>query len=131
MFILIQVSKILTFAVVILALLAIIAVAYSQILVEKNSYNADIQVSVVKSPVVYDYSCDENDYQIHFVIDNIGSENVRDLSISITNPICVGAVPSLPQTLNSSSTLSFYAQSTRSNGTLTISGNNTFVQIKF
>jgi hypothetical protein len=111
--------------------IAISAFAYNQLIVSRNSYNSEIQYSVSRSPVVYDYSCDEYDYQIHFVIMNSGVKNVLDFSASITNPLCVGGNPILLRTLNASSTLSFYAQSTNPNGTLTISGNNTFVQIKF
>jgi hypothetical protein len=127
----ISLSKILSIAVIILAIAAVSVLGYTQFLAMKNSYNSKIQVSFVKSPVAYDYSCNTNDYQIYFMIDNTGSKNVADLSVSISNPLCVGGIPSLPQTLNASSMLSFYAQSSAENGTLTISGNNTFVEIKF
>lgn len=127
----ISLSKILTIAVIVLAIAAVASLAYIQYAAMKNSYNAKIQVSFVKSPVAYDYSCNTNDYQIYFMIDNTGSKNVADLSVSISNPLCVGAIPSLPKILNVSSTLSFYAQSSAENGTLIISGNNTFVEIKF
>ena len=68
---------------------------------------------------------------MHFVITNTGDENVVNLSASITDPLCVGGFPMLPPTLKASSTISFYVQTTTSNGTLSISGNNTFVQIRF
>jgi hypothetical protein len=130
-----NISKILTIVAIVVAAIAVFAVLYSQILIAKDSYNSQIQVSFSKSPPAYDYSCDESDYQIHFAIKNIGAKDVVGLSISISNPLCVGGVPPLPQTLNASSStgslLSFYAQSTNQNGTLTISGNNTFVQANF
>ena len=124
-------SRILTVTVVVLAIVTVSALAYSQFLTNENSYNSKILVSLIKSPPVYDYSCSESDYQIYFVIRNIGLKNVVGLSISITNGLCVGAIPPLPDTLNSSSTMSFEAQTTTANGTLTIAGNNTFVQVKF
>lgn len=127
----ISLSKILSILVVVLAVAAISVVAYTQLIAIKNSYNTKIDVSFTKSPVAYDYSCGSNDYQIYFVIDNTGSKSVVGLSVSITNPDCDGGVPSLPQILNASSTISFDAQTTTENGTLIISGNNTFVQIKF
>ncbi len=128
---LVPLSKILTIAVIILAVAAVSGIAYTQLLAMKNSYDSKIDVSYTKSPVVFDYGCNTNDYQIYFVIHNIGSKNVVDFSVSISNPLCVGGTPSLPQTLNASTTMSFEAQSTAENGTLTISGNNTFVQMNF
>lgn len=121
----------LSIAVIVLAISAVSAIAYTQFQASRDNYNSKIQYSFIKTPVAYDYSCDENDYQIYFVIDNIGSKNVIDLSVSITNPLCEDAVPPLPASLNASSSLSFYVQSTQQNGTLTLSGNNTFVQISF
>jgi hypothetical protein len=128
---LIPLSKVLSILVVVLAVLAVSVIAYTQILLVRNSYNSKIEVSFSKSPVAYDYSCSSNDYQISFVIKNTGSKSVVGLSVSITNPDCNGGVPSLPPILNASSTISFDAQTTTENGTLSISGNNTFVQIRF
>jgi hypothetical protein len=124
-------SRILTIAVIALAIVAISSLIYSQSLITNNSYNSEIQVSFTKSPVAYDYSCGTNDYQIHFVIRNTGSKNVVGFSVSITSPLCAGSLPSIPDSLNASSTVAFYAQSSSENGTLTISGNNTLVQVNF
>ena len=114
-----------------MAIIAISVFAYSEIQIMKDSYNSKIEVSFSKSPVVYDYSCRANDYEIYFVVSNVGPKKVVDLTFSITNPLCVGSIPALPKTLNASSTMSFYAQTTTENGILTISGNNTFMQVNF
>ncbi|SRR5579875_2814225 len=125
-------SRILTIAVVVLAIVAISGLAYNQYVTLRDSYNSEIKVSYFKSQPAYDYSCGSPDYQIYFTIANTGEKKVVDLSISLSNPLCVGSLPtSLPTALNASSTVSFVAQSTSANGTLTISGNNTFLQVKF
>jgi hypothetical protein len=97
----------------------------------ENSYNNQIQYSFVRYPVSFDYSCQTNDYQIQFIIRNVGAKSVQGLEFSITNPLCVGALPFIPNQLNSSSALNFFVQTTAPNGTMTLSGNNTYVQIKF
>lgn len=127
----VTVSRVLTIAVIVLGVTALFSITYSQILTNQNSYNREISVSFSKSPVTYDYSCETNDYQIYFVLKNLGTKVVTGLSISITNPLCVESTPALRTTFNDSSTLSFYAQTTTENGTLTISGNNTYVLTNF
>ena len=126
-----RLSKILTIAVMVLAIITVLVVSYNLLEASKNSYNSQIESSFSRSPLVYDYSCGENDYQIHFTITNTGVKNVEHLSVTVTNPICVGGNPVVPASLNASSTLNFYVQTTNQNGTLTISGNNTLVQVKF
>jgi hypothetical protein len=121
----------LTILVIVLAAIAVSVLGYGQLLASRNSYNSEVRYSFVRSPVTYDFSCGENDYQIHFVIANTGQKTITNFSASITSPLCVGGIPILPETLNASSTISIYAQSTNANGILTISGNNTFVQVKF
>ncbi len=116
---------------VVLAISAVSVFVYTELQIMKDSYSSKIEVSFTKSPVVFDYSCGTNDYEIYFVVYNVGQKSVVDLSFSITNPLCVGSIPALQKTLNASSTMSFYSQTTSENGTLTISGNNTFVQIDF
>ncbi len=127
----VTISRILTIAVIVLGVVALVSITYSQILASQNSYSREIQVSFSKSSVAYDYSCGATDYQIYFVLKNLGTKVVTGLSISITNPLCVGSIPTLPKTFNASSTLSFYAETTTENGTLTILGNNTYVVINF
>jgi hypothetical protein len=124
-------SRILTIAVVVLGIVTAGAVIYSQYYAAQASYNSEITYSFAKSPESYDYSCDVEEYQIFFTIKNVGQKNVVDLSASITDPDCVGGTPDLPGSLNASSMISFFAQTTSVNGTLTFSGNNTFVAIKF
>jgi hypothetical protein len=127
-----KISKILTLIVIILAIAAVSALVYSQFNTMKDSYNSKIKVTFVKSAAAFDYSCGTSDYQIYLVVDNTGAKNVVDLSVSITNPLCSGGIPGiLPKSLNASSKMSFTAESSTENGTLTISGNNTLVQINF
>jgi hypothetical protein len=125
-------SRALTIGVIALAIIAVSILAYTQFNIITNSYSSKIRVTFVRSPETYDYSCGESDYQLYFVVDNIGSKSVADLSLSITNPLCSGGVPpNLPKILGASSTLSFEAQSSNQNGTLTITGNNTLVEVNF
>ncbi|MDG6997508.1 MAG: hypothetical protein JRN15_00145 [Nitrososphaerota archaeon] len=124
-------SKILTIAVFVLAASTASVVVYNQFQASRNSYNSEIRYSFSRSPFVYDFSCGENDYQIHFVISNAGEKNITNFSVSVTNPLCVGGNPILPHTLKGLSTVSFYIQTTSPNGTLTVSGNNTLVQVRF
>ena len=124
------ISRFLTVLVIVLAVLSVSAVLYSQYFASA-SYNSSIKYAFEKSPLAYDYSCDQNDQQIYFVIKNEGPKLVSDLSFSLSNPLCKGSLPLLPKTLNASSTLDFYAQSATQNGTLTISGNNTFIMVSF
>ena len=124
-------SKVLTITVIALAVVAVSAVAYSQLLAARDSYNSAISVSFHKSPATYDYSCGESDYQVYFTVRTTGPKTVADLSVAVTDPLCVGAVPVLANILNASSEISFYVQSAAENGTLTISGNNTLVLVKF
>lgn len=126
-----RLSKFLTIALVILAIITVSVVSYNLIQSSKNSYNSEIKYSFSRSPLVYDFSCGENDYQIHFTITNIGEKNVEHISVTVTNPICVGGSPVVPASLNASSALDFYVQTTNPNGTLTISGNNTLVRVRF
>jgi hypothetical protein len=124
-------SRVLTIAVIVLAIIALSAFAYATYLTSIYSYNSAIQYSFTKSPSSYDYSCDVNDTQIFFTIKNSGTKNIVGLSLSITNPLCVGSLPVEPSVFNASSSLNFFAQSTSVNGTLTLSGNNTYVPINF
>ena len=127
----VTISRVLTVAVIVFGAAALISITYTQILASQNSYNREIHVSFSKSPAAYDYSCETNDYQIYFVLKNLGTKVITGLSISITNPLCVGSIPELPTTLTASSNMSFEAETTTENGTLTISGNNTYVLINF
>lgn len=127
----ISLSKSLTILLFAFLAVTVSVISFNQFQVSKNSYNSEIEYSLSRSPVVYDYSCNENDYQIHFIITNVGEKNVANLAASVTNPLCLGGNPILAKTLNASSSFSFYVQSTNPNGTLTISGNNTSVEVRF
>ena len=117
--------------VLVLAVITVLVVGYEQFQISKRSYNSEIKYSFSRSPAVYDYSCNEYDYQMRFTFSNMGEKNVEHLSVTVTNPLCVGGNPILSTSLNASSTLGFYLQTTNPNGTLTITGNNTLVRVRF
>lgn len=126
-----RLSEILSIAVIILVAITVSVLSYNLVRASENSYNPEIKYSFSRSALIYDFSCSENDYQVHFTISNTGEKNVEQLSATVTNPLCVGGNPILPSSLNASSTLDFYVQTTTANGTLTISGNNTLVRVIF
>lgn len=125
------IGRLLTIVVIVLAAALIISLVYGQFVNSEYSYNSNVKYSFEKSPVSYDYSCQQNDYQLLFTIKNAGNKTVTDFSASISNPLCVGALPAIASQFNSSQTLTFFAQTTSENGTLTLSGNNTYVNIMF
>ena len=118
-----------------LAIVAIIAISLTVYIIEENvtnSYNSEISYEITKLPIAYDYSCDTNDTAINVVLSNKGTKDVADFTVSVTNPVCVSAVPdSLPSIFNQSSTLRFTVYSNDVNGTITVAGNYTLVSISF
>ena len=117
--------------VLVLAVITVLVVGYEQFQISKRSYNSEIKYSFSRSPAVYDYSCNEYDYQMRFTFSNMGEKNVEHLSVTVTNPLCVGGNPILSTSLNASSMLGFYVQTTNPNGPLSITGNNTLVWVRF
>jgi molybdopterin biosynthesis enzyme MoaB len=128
---LLSLNRILTIT---LAIVAIIAISLTVYIVEENavnSYSSEISYQITKLPVVFDYSCDTNDTQINVVLTNQGTKAVTDFTVSVTNPACVGAIPSLPSIFKQSSTMNFTVLSSSINGTINIAGNYTLVSINF
>ena len=124
-------SRILTIT---LAVVAIAAVSVTIYIAEENvinSYSSEISYQITKLPVAYDYTCDANNQEVNVVLTNKGTKVVADFSVSVTNPVCAGAVPELPSAFNQSSTLKFSVFSTNTNGTITVAGNYTLVSINF
>ncbi len=118
-----------------LAIVAIVAISLTVYIFEENvinSYNSEISYEITKLPIAYDYSCGANDTGINVVLTNKGTKVVADFSVSVSNPVCAGAVPAnLPSIFNQSSTLKFTVYSSDINGTITVTGNYTLVSISF
>jgi hypothetical protein len=125
-------NRILTYAVVAVAISAAAGLAFSQFESASNSYSQEIAYSVQRLAPTYDYSCNEPVYGIHVTLKNNGTKTVSDFNVAISNPLCVESVPStLPSELAPQSSINFYVSSTGPNGTVTVSGNNTLVEIRF
>ena len=95
------------------------------------SYQNHLDYSVTKTILSYDYSCDQQVYGLNMVLSNNGSKLVNDLSVSLTNELCVGAIPPLPDSLAPHQQLTFDIYTTSVNGTITITGNNTVLLVRF
>jgi hypothetical protein len=95
------------------------------------SYQDHLEYSLTKTKLGYDYSCDQNVYSLNLVVTNAGSKLLNDISVSVTNPLCVGAVPQPPNSLASGENLTMDVFTTTVNGTITITGNNTFLLVPF
>jgi hypothetical protein len=126
-----KLSQMLTIVVVAGAVLALGGVILGQVLQNTPNYGSQLRYSLKRIQLRYDYSCDENVYGLYLVLNNTGPETVSGLSIAMTNELCVGAIPSIPNTLASQGSLKLYLYSTASNGTIMISGNNTQLIIAF
>lgn len=95
------------------------------------SYQNHLHYTLAKQALSYDYSCDQRVYDLSLVLTNNGSKVVNDLSISVTNGLCEGAVPPLPSSLLPQQQLSIDIYTTSVNGTITVTGNNTALFIPF
>ncbi|MDA4111602.1 MAG: hypothetical protein OK439_03625 [Thaumarchaeota archaeon] len=121
----------LTIVVVALAATSLTALILGQYAQNSRDYGQSIENSFSRIALRYDYSCDENVYGFYVVLMNSGLKEVRNLSISITNPLCVGAVPILPESLPPGQSLKIYLYSTVQNGTIIFGGNDTQLAIHF
>ena len=125
-------GKILNGLVIVFAVLAVGTLLYSQYVTTSEAYGNSIVYNFGRESRSYDYTCNEPVYGIHVALLNNGTKTVSGFSVSVTNPLCNGAVPSnLPAQFPHAQTVAFYVYSTQQNGTVTISGNNTLVQIRF
>ncbi|MGI0078425.1 MAG: hypothetical protein ACRECH_02265 [Nitrososphaerales archaeon] len=126
-----QIGKALTVVVAIMGVALVGSLIYVNYFAAQDAYNMSIKYSVSKLPASYDFSCDEPVYGLYVVISNNGTKTVADFSVSISNPLCKAAVPPLSNALLPSQQAMFYVYSSQQDGTLTISGNNTLVEINF
>ncbi|MDG6997449.1 MAG: hypothetical protein JRN52_16160 [Nitrososphaerota archaeon] len=126
-----KVERVLTALLVVVAIAALALVVSSQVEQARIEYNISIEYSLSKQGGNFDYSCDEPFYSVFLRVSNNGSKVVNDFTISISNGLCKGAVPPLPSSLNSGQSIQIYLYTTKQNGTITISGNNTLIYVNF
>ncbi len=124
-------GRALSLLVIIMAIVAVGSLVYAQVVVVGNAYDGSIKYTFSRLEPEYDYSCNQPVYGLYVSLWNNGSKTVSDFSVTISNPLCKGAVPPLPDILTQSQELNFYVYSSQANGTVTVSGNNTLVQIRF
>jgi hypothetical protein len=126
-----KLSNVLTIIVVVSAALAVLGFALGQIQFDNEQYQADINYQFTRISLRYDYSCDENVFGLYVTLQNNGDKIVQNLQVGVTNELCVGSIPPLPGALNPGQSIKFYVYTTEPNGTITVSGNNTDVYIRF
>lgn len=126
-----SISRVLTIALVLLTVGAIGAVAYSYYTSSLYSYTPNLKYRISKLSPQYDYSCSQPIQGIYVILDNSGQKSIQGFVVSVSNPLCKAAVPPLPSLLDENASLKFYVYSTETNGTITVSGNNTLLLIKF
>ncbi len=126
-----QIGRLLTLSVVIMGIVLVGSLIYVNYVTVENAYDGALKYSISKQPPGYDYSCDEPVYELYVTLSNNGTKTVSDFLVSVSNPLCKAAVPPLPTVFPPADQLKFYVFSSQENGTLTISGNNTLVQINF
>jgi len=124
-------SNLLTILLVASAFVAVLVFALGQIQTNNDEYQSYIKYSTSKLSLGYDYSCDQSVYGLFVNLTNSGHKTIDNFQVSVTNELCVGGVPSLPVALNSGQSIQFYVYTTEQNGTLSITGNNTNLFIRF
>lgn len=115
----------------VLVLGASIVFAVSYIEFSKSNYKDSIKYSLTENQIGFDYSCNERVYSLYLVLTNVGPKLIQNLSLSVTNGICEGAVPPIPPSLPPSRNISLYLYTNTQSGSVTVSGNNTLLTIKF
>ena len=124
-----KLATLLTVVLVVLASISIIVLMKEQS--ETSSEYQSISYSFARISLRYDYSCDENVYGLYIGLTNNGSKFVQNLTVSVTNGLCVGSVPPLPSFLSQRQTIHFYVYTSSPNGTISVTGNNTDFSIRF
>ncbi len=127
----IKLGNVLTVIVIALACVAVLIVALGQFQYDREEYQSYIKYTFTRQYLQYDYSCDQSVYGLYIVLTNSGDKTVQNLQVSVTNGLCVGAIPPLPSALNASQSIQFYVYTTVPNGTVTVTGNNTDLSIGF
>jgi hypothetical protein len=126
-----RLGDILTAILISFALVGVGLFVFNQMNQAQMSYQSHLDYSVSKAILSYDYSCDQQVYSLNFLLSNNGSKLVNNLAISVTNPLCVGAVPPLPPALAPHQQLMLDLYTTSQNGTITVMGNDTVLLVRF
>jgi hypothetical protein len=126
-----KLGNILTLIVIASVALAALGLALGQIQLSKEEYQSNIKYQFSRIPLRYDYSCGENVFGLFITLQNNGKKTVQNLQVSVTNELCVGSIPPLPNILNPGQSIQFYVYTTVANGTVSVSGNNTDLFIQF
>ena len=126
-----KLGRLLTIAVVVIVSISLTALISEQFVQNRSNYAPYMRYSLSRIPLRYDYSCNENVYGLYLVLNNSGLKVVQNISLSITNQLCVGAIPPIPDSILPGQTLKVYLYSTSENGTISISGNETELLIQF
>ncbi len=124
-------GKILTIMLIAFAIVGVGLFVWNESNQSQMSYQRYLNYSLTKTKLSYDYSCDQQVYSLDMVLTNDGNKLVSDLSVSVTNALCVGAIPQLPDSLVPSQQLAVDIYTTSVNGTITITGNNTVLLVQF
>ena len=126
-----QIGKALTVLVAIMGVALVSSLVYVNYFAMQNAYGGYIKYTFSRLPASYDYSCDEPVYGLYIAISNNGTKSVSGFSVSISSPLCKGAIPVLSNALLPLQEIRFYVYSSQENGTITVSGNNTMISINF
>lgn len=124
-------GNILSVILIVIAASTAAVILLGQIGLNANEYQSEIKYSYSRVNLSYDYSCEENVFGLYLVVTNAGQKTVENLSVYVTNALCVGSVPPLTNTLYPNQSLKFYVYSSAQNGTVTIMGNNTDLLVRF
>ena len=126
-----QLNRLLSAVAIVLVLGASVVFAVSYIEFSKSNYKDSIKYSLTENQIGFDYSCNERVYSLYLVLTNDGPKLIQNLSISVTNGICEGAVPPIPTSLPPFRNVSLHLYTNTQRGSITVSGNNTLLTIKF
>jgi hypothetical protein len=126
-----KLGNLLSIILVVIACSAVAVIALGQVLQNEDAYQSNIRYSFTRLYLNYDYSCDENVYGLYVDIINGGNKMVQNLSVSVTNELCVGSIPPLANALDAGQSIKFYIYTTEPNGTVSVTGNNTDLVIRF
>ena len=124
-------SNILTLALIVLAISGTVVFVLGQNQFDSTEYASHIKYTFTRLSLRYDYSCDQNVYGLFLILKNAGSKNVENLSIAVSDELCVGSIPPIQTELRSNQSVDLYIYSTAPNGTVSVTGNDTNLFIRF
>src|SRR5579872_2938450 len=119
----ISLTTILTVILIVLASSSVFALVLGQNEFNGAEYQSNIKYSFTRISLRYDYSCDENVYGLYLNLTNTDPKSVENLSVGVTNELCVGSIPPTPSALLPDHSITLYIYTTSANGTVSITGN--------